>query len=96
MSSNFQIFKHRNTENLHLKLIGDFDVSSAIELINVVEENIKDVSNVFVHTSKLKKISSSGIKIFRQDINRIQNFSTNIKFTGKNAGTIGLDKKNIY
>ncbi len=34
MAANFRIAIHRNDDNLHLQVIGDFDGSSAWELIN--------------------------------------------------------------
>jgi hypothetical protein len=37
MASNFRIYCHQNRDNLHLKLIGDFDGSSAYELINLLK-----------------------------------------------------------
>ena len=39
MASNFRIFIHRNNGNLQVKLMGDFDGSSAFELINVLQEH---------------------------------------------------------
>ena len=38
MASNFSIFFHRNSDNLYLKLMGDFDGSSAHQLINILKE----------------------------------------------------------
>jgi hypothetical protein len=35
MAANFKIFVHKNSENLHLKLIGDFGGNSACELLNL-------------------------------------------------------------
>lgn len=39
MAANFRISTHRNSENLHLKLYGDFDGTSAHELINAFGRN---------------------------------------------------------
>ena len=75
MSANFQIYTHRNSENLHIKLLGDFDDASACELIDILEKNSEDDLRVFVHTSNLNEISPSGIDSFRQDINRLKNFA---------------------
>jgi len=38
MALNFKIICHKNSENLHLKLMGDFDGSSAYELINTLKK----------------------------------------------------------
>ena len=39
MASNFQIFSYKTKDSLHLKLAGDFDGSSAHELINKLLEH---------------------------------------------------------
>ena len=38
MASNFQIYSYKTRDSLHLKLNGDFDGSSAHELINILNE----------------------------------------------------------
>jgi hypothetical protein len=48
MASNFRISTHRNSESLHLKLVGDFDGSSAFELINVLKKNWNGAYRVFI------------------------------------------------
>jgi hypothetical protein len=39
MSSNFKILYYLNSNDLHLKLVGDFDGSSALELVNALKEH---------------------------------------------------------
>jgi len=39
MPCSFKILAHRNSDNLHLKLEGDFDGRSALELINYLKKN---------------------------------------------------------
>ena len=58
MASNFKIFVHRNNDSLHLKLMGDFDGSSACELISVLKKSAKGVFRVIIHTNSLKKYLS--------------------------------------
>ena len=41
MASNFQIYSFKTRDSLHLKLAGDFDGSSAYELINTLAEHGK-------------------------------------------------------
>jgi len=59
MASNFKILVHRNSDNLHLKLLGDFDSSSAQELVDAVKKHSAGAFSVFIHTSGLKNKSSS-------------------------------------
>jgi len=41
VASNFQIYSFKTRDSLHLKLTGDFDGSSAYELINTLTEHGK-------------------------------------------------------
>ncbi len=95
MDKNFEIFVYSNSDNLHLKLKGNFDGSSASELINVLEEKSTNVSKVYVHTSNLEEILPSGIDVFHKDINHTKNFSEKIMFTGKNAYFIAFDRNSV-
>ena len=37
MASNFEISIHRNSENLHVKMVGDFDGNSVHELLDILK-----------------------------------------------------------
>ena len=39
MAANFRILVHKNNKIIHLKLSGDFDGTSAYELINLLKKN---------------------------------------------------------
>jgi hypothetical protein len=39
MATNFKISSHRTESKLHLNLAGDFDGSSAFELLNMLKDN---------------------------------------------------------
>lgn len=69
MASNFRISTHRSSESLHLKLVGDFDGSSAFELINVLKKNWNGAYRVFIHTDSLKDINP--ITFFSNDTLRV-------------------------
>ena len=60
MASNFKIVNHRNSDNMHLKLMGDFDGSSAHQLLNLLTKNGLAASKIFIHTSALKSIVPFG------------------------------------
>jgi len=64
MASNFRIFSHRNSDNLHLKLKGDFDGSSAHQLINTPKEQNGNVSKIFIHTYNLSSMNPFGLEVF--------------------------------
>ena len=92
MASNFRITIHRNSESLHLKLVGDFDRSSAFELINVLKKNWNGAYRVFIHTDSLKDINPLGCDTFQHDLSDLKGHSMCIFFTGENAGHIAPDR----
>ena len=64
MKGNFKIFIHRNSENNHLKLMGDFDDASANELISVIKNNCEDVNKVIIHTNCLGSVQPFAKDVF--------------------------------
>ncbi|MEH0021094.1 MAG: hypothetical protein V6Z89_15685 [Desulfobacter sp.] len=55
MKSNFHLDARKTNQELHIKLHGVFDGSSAFELIEVIQEGDKQGLSIFVDTSPLKK-----------------------------------------
>ena len=85
MASNFQISKHQNSESLHLKLMGDFDGTSAWELLNILKKRSQDVSKVFVHCNALSKIVPFGRDVFHANLGSLTGESVSLLFTGEKA-----------
>jgi hypothetical protein len=85
MAPHFEIFVHRNDENLHLKLMGDFNETSANELINILKRYAGRTSRVFIHTSCLRRIHHFAVKAFHNKLNGLKGESTQIIFTGEHA-----------
>ena len=85
MATNFKIYIHRNSENVHLKLFGDFDGSSAYELLNALKNNCGSASKIFVHTGCLKRIYPFGREVFQNNFNTLNGGSHAVLFTGKEA-----------
>jgi len=83
MAANFKIFIYKNSENLHLKLTGDFDGSSAHEALNVLASNCIGASKVFIHTNCLKRIHPFGWEIFHKKLEALNNRSFSVLFTGE-------------
>ena len=84
MSSKFKIFTHRQSDSLHLRLIGDFDDISLCELIEILKDNSTDTSRVFIHTGHLNNISVSGIgrDVFKRNLSELNENAMNIQFMG--------------
>jgi len=85
MATNFKIAAHRNDENLHLKLKGDFDGTSAHELLDVVRKRDTHISRVFIHTSSLRDIHPFGLHVFRSNVSVLKGQSVELVFKGENA-----------
>jgi len=81
MASNFRIFFHRNRDNLHLKLMGDFDGSSAHQLINILKEQNGNVNNIFIHTCNLSSMDPFGVEVFQKSFS-VNLLSDRLTFTG--------------
>ena len=90
MANNFRISVHRNSDNLHMKLLGDFDGSSAFELLNMLKEKANGVSKIFVHTSGLKEIHPFGSEVFRSHSDILKGPCHRLIFTGENGSRIAL------
>ena len=71
MASNFRILTHQNSESIHLKLIGDFDGSSAYELLNAIKRCSSKANRVFIHTDGLKEIHPFGKAVFQNSFHGI-------------------------
>lgn len=85
MASNFQIFVHTNGENIHLKLVGDFDGSSACELLNTLKKYCRRTSGAYIHTNCLKHIDPFGRDVFQTNLNMLNDKCAPLVFTGDNA-----------
>lgn len=65
MSSNFQLSFKKSSGNLHVSPSGDFDGSSAGELIHLLGEHYNGRGRVFINTRKLRRISPFGCSTFQ-------------------------------
>jgi hypothetical protein len=86
MAKNFHIFQHRTQDTLHMKLTGDFDGSSAAELIHVLKSSRLPFYQVFIDTSELKDIHPFGLEVFQRRLPEIQHKGPAVRFIGKNMG----------
>ncbi len=88
MAANFRIVVSRERGNLHLKLEGDFDGTSALELIRVLLENCCSASRVIIHTNDLKEVHPFGKAVFQRQLPFAGKISSSIVFIGKRAEDI--------
>jgi anti-anti-sigma regulatory factor len=93
MATNFKISVHRNGENLHLKLRGDFDGTSAHELLSALNKYTNHSTvRVFIHTSCLSMIYPFGLDVFHGNLSSIKGKSLDLVFTGENASRLAPEK----
>ena len=90
MAVNFRISAHRNSDSLHLRLVGDFDGTSAHELLNVLRKNRRDTSRVFIHTNSLKEVYPFACCVLHNHLNTIRGQFKSLIFTGEHADRIAI------
>ena len=82
MESNFKIIRHQNSDNLHLNLVGTFDGGSAMELVNIIEDNAAWFKRIFVHTCGLSLILPFGKSVFIRNLRVRRLRPRQLVFTG--------------
>ena len=85
MAHNFKISTHQTTENLNINLLGDFDGSSAFELINLLKDNLNSAKRIFIDTNNLKKVYPFGREVFNRNFSNLRHHRIRIRFVGSNA-----------
>ena len=94
MAQNFKISTHRTIDNLYIRLMGDFDGSSAWELINAIKENSNNFKFIKIDTSKLKKVYPFGREVFKSNLSNVTGERIHIQFSSPNALRIALHDTN--
>jgi hypothetical protein len=83
MASNFKLFSHETKEALHLKLYGDFDGTSAHELLNALKNYTSTFYQIFIDTEDLNTIHPFGRDIFQYHLRALRNRLNCFIFIGK-------------
>jgi hypothetical protein len=86
MANNFHMVTLKTTETLHIKLTGDFDGSSAAELINTLLENQKNCYQIFINTSDLSEIHPFGQEVLERRLSEIEGKGPGLVFIGRKIG----------
>jgi hypothetical protein len=87
MASNFKIALNRNNNSLYLDLTGDFDGSSAAELINTLKEQNDSRAKVYINTDGLASLYPFGMDVFQKKCN-VNRLSRDLIFIGEHAAEI--------
>jgi len=96
MARKFGISVHRNDQNIHLKLVGDFDGISAHELLRVLKRYCRRSSRVFIHTSCLRSIHPFGQNVFHTHLALLKGQSVELVFTGENASELAPQRGALF
>ena len=83
MASNFQILSYKTRDSLHLKLNGDFDGTSAYELINTIKDHGNNFYQIFIDNNDLRTIYAFGRNVFQKNFGDLEKLS-NLIFIGEN------------
>ena len=82
MAANFKIYINKHKDVHHIWLIGDFDGSSAFELIHILESHFGKSGKIFIDTSGLFSIPPCGVDVSKKNIALTQKFYE-VTLTGK-------------
>jgi len=88
MASNFEVSVDKKSKGCGLKLVGDFDATSAYELIYAIKKLPEDIVKIFIYTDGLQGISPFGLDVFHRQMSPLDDQSRKLVFTGKKASHI--------
>jgi hypothetical protein len=88
VASNFGISVYRNNKNLHLKLSGDFDGSSALQLLYLMRNCLEETDKVIIHTGSISRIEPFGLNVFRYNLGTLVKYPMKFVFTGEKASSL--------
>jgi hypothetical protein len=90
MASNFGIAIDKNSDSFGLKLAGDFDATSAYELIYAIKKLPEDAVKIFIYTNGLKTVHPFGLDVFHRNMSPRNGKSAKIVFTGNHASQLSM------
>ena len=88
MASNFGITIDKNSDGFGLKLAGDFDATSAYELIYAIKKFPEDNVKITIYTNGLKNTHPFGLDVFHRLKSSLNGQSTKFVFTGNSASQL--------
>ena len=91
MASNFRMFSFKTRDSLHLKLEGDFDGTSAYELLDTLKKYGSIFYQIFIDTDDLKTIHPFGREVFQKKLGTFKQKLNNFIFIGENRHRITLN-----
>jgi hypothetical protein len=74
MASNFRAHVYTNKETLYVRFMGDFDASSAFEMMEAIEAQYEQFEKIIIDTSGISSIYSYSKSTFERDFAPIDQF----------------------
>jgi stage II sporulation protein AA (anti-sigma F factor antagonist) len=88
VAKNFRILSsERNNRLVRIQLQGDFDGTSAHELINALHKYLASYSTVAVDTEGLKSVNTFGLNVFSVGLKLLRRSQAKIVFSGRFRST---------
>jgi hypothetical protein len=88
MASNFEITVDNASDGFGLKLMGDFDATSAYELIYAIKKLPEDTVRIRICTDGLKAIQPFGLDVFHRFTSSLNGQSARMVFAGNHASRL--------
>lgn len=88
MALNFRIHSRKKGDRLYIRLTGDFDGASALELVRELERRRTDSQKIFIDTHGLSSVQYFGQDVFIKHCAISQIFLRNLVFCGLYADRI--------
>jgi len=85
MANNFKISVVKKSADLHIKLKGDFDGTSAYQLICVLKNHSNTCARIFINTGSIKAVHLFGKNVFHKNLEFLNRQSCRLFFTGRKA-----------
>lgn len=93
MALNFRVKKSKAGDELRLFLTGDFDGSSAFELLkDMKDQKSAGTKRIVINTDGIQRVHPFGKAIFEKELPFTRILNKNIIFQGRNADKI-VDKR---
>jgi hypothetical protein len=83
MSTNFQVAFKTHNGNLHVHPSGDFDGSSAFQLIRLLDQKYDGKGEVVIDTRKLRNVFPFGSNTFQGNLNLSRIPKDRLSFSGE-------------
>lgn len=96
MNPNFKISVRRSAETICLRLAGDFDGSSAYELLYALKRNCHGGAKALIQTNCLRSIHPFGRDVFQQNLDILNGECIPLVFTGDKADQLAPEGATIH